>query len=137
VTDGDRARFELLTGEVLFVDPYTGPPTLERLSFFRNADQVRFLTWKIQNENGTMMPALAEFQRENPKFEIRRLPGRALHARYVIAGDRLIHLGHSAQGGRHESVVTDTGALAPPEQIARCKQEFEEKWDRACPVGGT
>jgi len=42
-TEKDRVLFEGLTGEVLYIDPYMGPATLDRLSFFRNADLVRFL----------------------------------------------------------------------------------------------
>ncbi len=67
---------------------------------------------------------------------MRRLPGKALHSRYVIAGNRFIQLGHSGQGGvSKESVVTDTGdADHLQEQIDTLRSEFEEKWARANPL---
>ncbi len=135
-TEKDRARFEPLTGEVLYTDPWTGPPTLERLSFFRSADLVRFLTGKVQDPDGTMAVELAAFKRWFPNVEMRRLSGKELHSRYVIAGNRLIHLGHSAQGGGvKESVVTDTGDadhLQP--EIDTFRREFEDKWAKAEPL---
>ena len=135
-TEKDRARFEGLPGEVLYVDPYMGPATLVRLVFFRNADRVRFLTSKVQDPDGNLAAKLADFKRWFPNVEIRRLPGKELHSRYVIAGNRFIQLGHSGQGGGlKESVVTDTGdANHLQAQIEELRREFEEKWQRAQPL---
>ncbi len=135
-TEKDRARFEGLTGELLYVDPWTGPATLKRLSFFRSADLVRFLTSKVQDPDGTMAVRLESFREFCPNVKMRQLPSKELHSRYVIVGNRLIHLGHSAQGGGlKESVVTDTGdADHLQAQIEDLRREFEEKWQRAQPL---
>ena len=135
-TEKDRARFESLTGEVLYVDPWTGPATLKRLSFFRSADLVRFLTSKVQDPDGTMAVRLEAFRDYCPNVEMRQLPSKELHSRYIIAGNRLIHLGHSGQGGGlKESVVTDMGdANHLQAQIEDLRREFEEKWQRAQPL---
>ena len=135
-TEKDRALFEGLTGEVLYIDPYMGPATLERLSFFRNAALVRFLTWKVQDHDGTMETRLESFQAWIPKVKMRKLSGKELHSRYVIAGSRFIQLGHSAQGGGlKESAVSDTGdADYLKEQIDTFRQEFEDKWAKADPL---
>ncbi len=53
-TEKVRARFEGLTGEVFYIDPWMGPATLQRLSFFRSADLVRFLPGKVQDPDNTM-----------------------------------------------------------------------------------
>lgn len=132
----DKALFETFTGEVLHVDPYMGPASLDRLAFFRNADRVRFLTSKVQDPDGNLAAKLADFKRWIPNVEMRRLSGRELHSRYIIVGNRLVQLGHSGQGGgTQESVVTDTGDAGHlQEQIDTLRSEFEEKWARADPL---
>ncbi len=133
--EAEERLFEALAGEVLYVDPYFDPNTLDRPACFRSVDKVRFLTSKVEDPDGTLNISLEKFRKWHPNVEIRRLAGEELHARYIIAGDRLVMLGHSTKdAGRRESLIADLGSAGRPEMLDDLRQQFDDRWQKATPI---
>ena len=123
-----------LAGNVIAVDPYCGPRTLDVLGS-AGGNSVRVLTTVSRSSKSAISALkreLKDFRSEYPNIEFRVYPGKDLHDRYILSSQELVILGHSMKDlGSKESfaIVLSRGMC---EDIAKALSDaFEVRWQQS------
>ena len=116
-----------LKGDVKICDPYLTKDTLEALEQIKNAD-VKFLTCNKKDHIKVSSQEIKDFEKENPKIEIKGFVFDHLHDRYIIAGDKLLLLGHGFSVRNKESFIIELPEKFAKDLIQSLASTFDIRW---------
>lgn len=127
-----------MRGTIRICDPYYGVRTLDILELFPSRCDIRFLTAKTTEKSAKIKSAISDFKKEYPKVEIRIYPrDRELHDRYVIAGNRLLIIGHGIKDiGNKESFIIQVDSTYAGDLIRMLLNIFDQRWSSSSPLSG-
>jgi hypothetical protein len=125
---------DVLSGDLLIVDPYCGSKTLDILSSTKER-KISFLT-KIENlreqEKGRFLRELQDFKTEHASIEFRNYQSTDLHDRYLLSLDSLVILGHSIKDiGSKESFAIILNSTTNKNMIETLTENFNRRWKKA------
>ena len=126
-----------LAGDLMVVDPYCGPRTLDVLMSAKG-NKVRVLTTLPQTSKtavNAFKRELRDFASDYPSIEFRDYQGKDLHDRYILSPDRLVLLGYSIKdlGSRESFAIVLSRQMC--EEIAQALSEaFEDRWQKSTPL---
>lgn len=143
--DGGRPRtarrqlgdlLKTVQGPVRISDPYYGVRTLDALELLPGSVAVKFLTADTSAGGRRLQGALADFRRERPKVDMRRITvGSVPHDRYIMSPNILMIIGHGLKDiGNRESFVIVVDRSMAADLIDELTTSFEARWSAATPL---